>query len=289
MISAIGGRARLELPGDLVRRPAVYADVADHLAAAEEGGHGLEQVLPAPEHADPGGAAHLVAGEAVEVGAQLGHVGVQVGRVLGPVDQHQGPGGVGGVGQAPDRGQGPEHVGHGGDRQQLGPVEEAVQVAQVEATLGVDPDPAQLDPGLLGQHVPRDDVGVVLHLGQHDSVTGAQVGLAPGLGHQVEALGDVLGEHDAPVRGRPDEAGHLAPGLLHQPGGLLGDGIDAPVDVGVGRLVVVVHRVQHDLGLLGRRGRVEVADRLPVDLLGEEGEVLADGLRVEGHAATIPS
>ena len=82
----------------------------------------------------------------------------------------------------------------------------------------VDAEPAQLDAGLLGQHEPGDDVGVVLHLGEHDGVAGAEVGLAPGLGHQVQALGDVLGEDHAPVGGGADEAGHLAPGLLHERG-----------------------------------------------------------------------
>ena len=106
MISAIGGVPASNFQGISFGRPAVEADVADHLAAAEEGGHGLEQVLAAPEHADAGRAAHLVAGEAVEVGAQLGHVGGQVGRVLGAVDQDEGAGGVGGVGEAPDRGEG---------------------------------------------------------------------------------------------------------------------------------------------------------------------------------------
>ncbi len=86
-----------------------------------------------------------------------------------------------------------------------------------------------------------------------------EVGLAPGLGHQVDGLGDVLGEDHAGGGGGADEAGQLGPGVLHEPGGLLGDGVDAPVHVGVGGLVVVVHGVQDHLGLLGGRGRVEVA------------------------------
>ena len=46
-----GRRAGLELPRDVVGRPAVEADVADHLAAAQEGGHGLEQLVAGPQHA----------------------------------------------------------------------------------------------------------------------------------------------------------------------------------------------------------------------------------------------
>ena len=54
----------------------------------------------APEHADAGGAAHLVAGEGDEVGAQAGDVGGQVGHVLAGVDDDDGAGGVGGVDEA---------------------------------------------------------------------------------------------------------------------------------------------------------------------------------------------
>ena len=276
-------RAGLELPRDVVGRPAVGADVADHLAAAEEGGHGLEQLLPGPEGADAGRPAHLVAGEAVEVTAQLGHVGHQVGAELGPVHEDQGAGVVGGVGQAADRVEGAEHVGHGGDGQELGPVELALEVGEVELAVVGDVDPAQLDAGLLGQHEPGDDVGVVLHLGEHHGVAGAQVGLAPGAGDQVDRFGHVLGEHDAVGGGGADEAGHLGPGLLHLAGGLLGDGVDPPVHVGVGGLVVGVHRVEHGPRLLRRGGRVQVDDRLAVDLAGQEREVLLDRDRIQTH------
>jgi len=196
---------------------------------------------------------------------------------------------VGGVGQPAHGCEGAEHVGHGGDGQELGPVEEPIEVGEVQVALGGHPDPPQLDAGLLGEHQPGHDVGVVLHLGEHDRVTGPEVGPAPGLGHQVQALGDVLGEDHAPVRGGADEPAHLGPGLLHQPGGLLGDGVDASVHVGVGGLVVVVHGVEDGLGLLGRRGRVEVDDRPAVDLSGQEGEVLADGADIQAHSATSPS
>ena len=95
--------AGLELPGHVVGGEPVEADVADHLAAAEEGRHGLEQLGPGPQGADPGRAEHLVAGEAEEVDAERLHVGRQVGGVLGPVDEDQGAGGVGGVGELGDR------------------------------------------------------------------------------------------------------------------------------------------------------------------------------------------
>src|SRR5665213_586648 len=55
------GGACLELPGDLVGGEAVEPDVRDHLAAAEERWHRLEQRSSCVEHADAGWSEHLVA------------------------------------------------------------------------------------------------------------------------------------------------------------------------------------------------------------------------------------
>ena len=117
----------------------------------------------------------------------------------------------------------------------LAPSSRRSRSVEVEVAVVADGDPAQLDAELVDQLVPRDDVGVVLELGEHDGVAGPQVGPAPRLGHQVERLGGVLGEHDLAVGAGADEAGDLGPGALERGGGLLGDEVDAPVDVGVGR------------------------------------------------------
>ena len=256
-----GRGAGLELPGQDVGRPAVEADVGDHLAAAEEGGHGVEQLLPAPQHADAGGPAHLVAGEGEQVAAQLAHVGGQVGDVLRAVDEHDRPHRVGGVGQLADRVERAQHVGHGGDAHQPDPVEEAVEVVEDEGAVGGHREVAQLDARLLPQHEPGDEVGVVLHLGEQDGLARGQAAAAVAVGHQVDGLGGVLGEHDLGGRRGADEAGHLRPGLLEGGGGLLGQPVHAPVHVGVGVLVVVVHGVEDRLGLLRAGRRVEVDER----------------------------
>ena len=56
------------------------------------------------------------------------------------------------------------------------------------------------------EHQPGDEVGVVLHLGEHDDVAGRQVGPAPGVGDEVDRLGDVLGEDDLRGGRGADEA-----------------------------------------------------------------------------------
>ena len=91
-------RAGFELGRQLGGREAVGPDAVDHAAAAEERRHRVEQFLAAVEHADAGGAEHLVAAEGEEVGAELADVGRQVRHALGRVDQHDRAGGVGAAG-----------------------------------------------------------------------------------------------------------------------------------------------------------------------------------------------
>ena len=63
------------------------------------GGIACEQLAAAPEHADPGGAEHLVAGEGGEVDPEVGHVEREVRRGLAGVEDRQGTHGAGGVGE----------------------------------------------------------------------------------------------------------------------------------------------------------------------------------------------
>ncbi len=104
------------------------------------------------------------------------------------------------------------------------------------------------------------------------------------VGHQVECLGGVLGERDlAGGDGCADEPAHVGAGRLEAPGGLLGDGVHAAVDIGMCGLVVLAHGVEHGGRALRRRGRVQVGDGPAVDHPGQEGEVLGQRGGVEGR------
>ena len=103
-----------------------------------------------------------------------------------------------------------EHVAHRRERRAPWRRRAAGEVGEVELAVGGERDPAQLDAALGGEHVPRHDVGVVLHVGEHDDVAGAEVGPAPRLGDEVERLGGVLREHDLVGVAGVDEAGDLA-------------------------------------------------------------------------------
>ena len=106
----------------------------------------------------------------------------------------------------------------------------------------------------------------MLHLGQDDGVAAADVPPAPRVGDEVDRLGRVAGEDDLVAVGRVDEPGDLGPRPLVCGRRLLADRVDAAMDVGVVLAVVVVDGIDDDARLLARRRRVEVDQRVPVDL-----------------------
>ena len=128
---------------------------------------------------------------------------------------------------------------------------------------------------LLGHLVPGDDVRVVLHLGDHDAVAGGEVGAAPRVGDQVERLGRVADEDDLAAVGAEMGRDRRASTLVER-GRLLGEGVDAAVDVGVVLAPVAVERLDHRERLLGGRAVVEIGERFPVDLSREDRELRAD-------------
>ena len=166
-----GWSAGLELPGDVVGGEPVEAHVADHLAPGQERRHRFEQLASRPQGADAGRPEHLVPGEGDEVGPH------------GPVRRLAGGGRTGRRPRAParrrrgrrrpavaHRGQGAEHVGSGGDGQQLGAVEELVQVVQIEGAVGAEAQEPELVALFLSQLQPGDEIGMVLDLARHHGV-----------------------------------------------------------------------------------------------------------------------
>ena len=79
---------------------------------------------------------------------------------------------------------------------------------------------------------------------------GAEVGPGPRVGDEIDRLGDVLGEHDATLRGRVDETGDRPAGGLVGLRGLGRDRVHAAVHVGVGGLLEAAHGVEHRPWLL---------------------------------------
>ena len=270
----------------------VHVHGRDHRAAGEERRHGREQLPAAEQRTDAGGAEHLVAGEHGEVHAEGVQVHRDVRHTLAGVehgershrrreghelgDRAERTGDVGSVREG-------EHAGAGGH--------DAAGGRHVEkAGIRYRNEP-QRGAGAQRQLLPRNEVGVVLQLGDHDLVAGsegeaagvgaaeAEGGVGEAVGEQVDGFGGVAGPDDLVGRG-PDERGHLLAGALVDLGGLDGQGVRAAVHGGVALLVELLLGFHHaDRVLRGGTG-IEVVERVPVHLLGEHRKVVADAFHL---------
>ena len=276
------GSPGLELPGQVVPAGFVELDPLDHVPAAKEGRHRFEQGPSGPEHANSGRPAHLMAAEGIEVHAQFPDVDWHVRHRLRAVDQDERASSVRRLHDRLDRVDCPQRVRLMRDRQQADALELALQVVELQQSLVVDAEKLEGGANLAGEQLPGDEIAVVLHLGEQDPVAGVNVRAAPAVANEVDGLGRVAGEDHFLGRGGVDEARHPLPRRLVGRRGFLADRIDAAMRIGVVAAVVVIHRVDHRSGFLRRGGTVQVNQWAPVNPPGEDGEVVANLLDVEG-------
>ena len=126
------------------------------------------------------------------------------------------------------------------------------------------------------QHLPRNDVGVVLEPGDDDLVVLLNVLAAPALRDEIDAFGGAAHENDfSRVRGVQEAADFGARALV----GVCGAGgqfVSGAMDVGIFVRVKIVQAINHGLRLL-RGGGVIEPDELPaVDALVQDWEVALD-------------
>ena len=120
----------------------------------------------------------------------------------------------------------------------VAPRELGVQLLQRQFATVIDLQIAQRRAALAAEHLPGDDVGVVLELGDEDCVARphirALVGLSasPGVGDEVDRLGDVLREYGR-LRLSADERGDAPARAVIGGVGLLRQRVDAAMDVRV--------------------------------------------------------
>ena len=267
-----------EFVGEVVVGGAVEGDAPDHFATTAPGGHGVKEVPASPEEADAGGSIGFVCGGDIEVAADGGDVDGQMGQGLGAVHEGDRSGGACCGAELGDGVDGAEGVRSVDDADHFGLV--ALQfpgeVFKVEGAILPHVYRHQLSAFLFAHHLPRDDVGVVLHLGHQHGVSGAEVGAAPGLGDEVD-----------PVRGagcEDDFFGGLAANVVRDfpPGtfigfrGQLGQMVCSAVDVGVVVREVFALSLDDGQRLLGTGGIVEVDQRLAVDAPVEDRKVASN-------------
>ena len=249
--------------GSWPQRISSIEDRGDHVAAADERRHRVEQRLAPVQDADPRRAVELVARPGVEVGIELAQVDRQLRNGLRAVDDDDRAGGVGALDDLGDRVDRAGGVGDVADGDELDGAgrEQLVELLELEHALVVDLDHLELRAGLAAQHVPGHEVRVMLELGRDDAVAGPEVRAPPRVRDEVERLGRVLRE-DRAVGGPVDERGDAVARALEQLRRLGGEGVDAAVHGAAMVLVVVRHRIDDGLRRLRRRGRVHVDDAL---------------------------
>ena len=156
-------------------------------------------------------------------------------------------------------------------------------LVQAEAAGVVDGDVAQGGAGAERQLLPGDQVGVVLHFGDHNLVARfqgevLQPGITPALGSpqrrvgeriadQVQALGGVGGPDGFLVVGA-HEVGEGLAGVLEDLRGLDGKVVGAAVHGGVALFVELLLGFDHAERVLRRGPGIKVDQRLAVDQSG---------------------
>ena len=224
-----------------------------------------------------------MAAERVEVAAEFLDVDRHVRNGLRPVDEDEGAGRVRHLDHLADRIDRAERVADVGERDKLRleAQEHLEDVESEDAVIG-DRDELEVAVALLDEELPRDEVRVMLHLGQHDRIAALDVPPAPRVRDEVDRLGRVAGEDDlVAVRG-VDEPGDARACRLVRGRRLLTDRVDPAMDVRVVAAVVRGDRIEHRARLLARGRRVEVDERMPVDQLIEDRELVAQRDRIEG-------
>ena len=175
-----------------------------------------------------------------------------------------------------------------GERQDAGArADDAGGGRQVQGAGVVDRDELHDGAGPGRQLLPGDQVGVVLHLRDHEFVARGQgepgrFGCGAGQGRveegvreQVQALRGVGGP-DQFVPLRPDEVRHRFPGVFEGLGGLDGEVVRPAVDRRVPLLIELLLGLEHAERVLRGGPGVQVDEGPAVDVLLQDREVVAD-------------
>lgn len=268
--------AGFKLEGELGVGGAVERDVAYHLAATLVGGHLLEHLAAAVEHTDAAGAIHLVGREGIEIAAEFLDIDMEMRRGLGAVDEHRDVVGMRYLSHLADGVDGAQHVADVAERGHHGAFVEGGFIAlDVEHTTLVNlhhPDSQTL---LILNELPGHDVGMVLHDGE-DYLVAVAEGLAEACRHEVDGLSGAAGEDYLGGLAGVDIAAYLLAGLLLMVGGLLGEGVDPAVNVGLRRAVQVCYLVDHTVRGLRGGGVVEVYHPVSRHLAAKDRELSPD-------------
>ena len=142
----------------------------------------------------------------------------------------------------------------------------------------------QQRPSALAQHLPGHNVGMVLHGGDEDLVTGLDGAATEAAGHQIDAFGNVAGEDDFLSVGGVEKGPDLLARTLVGHRRTFRQQVHAAMDVGVVIAVAVADGVDHRLRFLHRGGIVQVHQRLAMHPLAQDRKIGADAGQIKGRS-----
>jgi hypothetical protein len=277
-LEALRGRQVFRLGG---------GDRRDHRSAGEEGRHGLEQRPPSVEGTDARRSEHLVPRQHREVDVERPHIQRQVGRRLARVEHDESADAVRHGDELLDGIDDPEHVRDVRERDEPSALaDEFGGDVEPQRAVIVEGDHPQGRPGPCREFLPRDQVGVVLHLGGDDLIAlvqaqplgrrspATQRRVRDRVGDEVDRLRGVRGPDDLALV-RADEAGDGGTRIFEDLGRLGGERVRAAVHCGIEGCGELAFSIEHGERSLRRRARIEVDERMPVHDRLEDREVLA--------------
>ena len=211
-----------------------------------------------------------------------------MGDRLRGVEHHRNPLRVGGVDDLAHRVDGAEGVRDVGHRHEARARSQHREVGvEIEHPVVVDRHHPELRPGLLAKELPRDDVRMVLHVGDDDLVALSEPWAHEAVRDEVDGLGGAARKDDLARIPGVEKAPDLLPGALVGRRRAFAQGVHAAVDIGVVVLVVVAERVDDRARLLAGRAVVEIGEGVAIDLLVERRKVGPNCLDVERGAGIV--
>ncbi|AEW73302.1 hypothetical protein EcWSU1_01864 [Enterobacter ludwigii] len=261
-------------------------DGRDHRAAPFPRWHRLQNIFFHVQHANPGRPIELVPGEDVEIAVQRLDVDRVVHDRLRTINQHLRASLVGFLDNRCHRVLGSQHVrnlGHG--HQPRTRIQQRVELLKLEGAINIQWDHPQLRTDTLTEHLPRHDIGMVLHLGDDDVIPRVDLRVAPAVGNKVDPLGGTTHKHQFLWRACIEESGDLGTHIFHTLGRLRTHGVDTPVHGGITVAVEFRFRFDHLIRFLRAGRTVQIRQGQTVHFTGQNRKICPYFLYGKTHAS----
>ena len=137
---------------------------------------------------DAGGTIQFMTAEDQKIHIVSNHVCRQMRYALRSIDNHAGSNSMRSANQLRNGIDRSEHVGHPGDCNNLcATIQDLIQLRQIQLTIRGQRDQSQRCTTFFGKLLPRYKVGMMLHHGCQDFVTGLNVSSSPAEGNHIQS------------------------------------------------------------------------------------------------------